>query len=224
MSETARVQSVPALQDFRASYLMFCEDIKDALTAANSEGQRMLDHVLREQLPRWQRAVRDRQEDVTQAKNALMRKQIVKTADGRTPDCLEEKKALRIAQERQREAEEKVKNCKQWGGHLLPRALDEFTGPSRQLAALVEGDPPSAVVFLDRILNALDAYIHLAPPSIGAAAPIGSSVTPAAPMKTAATTVEPQAQPKATAEASSPAMADAEPAPAPADKPLQPNK
>jgi hypothetical protein len=178
MSESAHITSLEALRDFRAAFLIFCEEVKDALTATDQEGKKLLDRIQRDYQSQWQRAIRDREEEVSQAKSALFRKQIVKNVDGRTPDCLEEKKAVRKAEARLEEAKEKLKNCKQWGGHLLPRALDEFAGPSRQLAALVEGEPPHAALLLDKVLDSLDAYLHLDPGiSMGPPITAGSSTS-----------------------------------------------
>jgi hypothetical protein len=165
MSQSAQVTSVEAVRDFRGSLLVFCEEVRQALAAIQLEAHHTIEWLLRDQLSRWQRAMRDRHEEVVQAKAELSRKQISKTVGGQRPDCAEEVKAVRRAQERLREAEEKVASCKQWGGHLLPRALDEFRGPAQQLAGLVQGQPPHMVAFLESALAHLDSYVQrVAPP------------------------------------------------------------
>lgn len=177
MSESARVTSIDAVKDFQAALATFCEDAQEALGAVDMEASRLLDWVQHEQLNYWQRAVRDRYDDLAQAKAELYRKQLGRLT-GEKVDCIEEEKAVRRAQWRLQEAEDKVDKCKQWG-RLLERAIDEYQAPSQQLAALVEGKPPRAVVLLHQIIGRLDAYVGLAPSSSGS--------TPAAPPAPAAT-------------------------------------
>src|SRR5262249_15450515 len=155
-----QVTSVEAVREFRGSLLVFCDEVRQALAAVEQAARHTIEWLLRDQLGRWQRAVRDRYEDVVQAKAELSRKQISKTSGGQRPDCTEEIKLVRRAQERLREAEEKVAACKQWGGQLLPRAVDEYRGPARQLAGLVEGQPPQVVAVVDNILALLDSYVQ----------------------------------------------------------------
>jgi hypothetical protein len=61
------------------------------------------------------------------------------------------------------EAEEKLECCRKWG-RLLQRALEDYQAPAHQLAALVEGQPPRSVVFLDQVIATLDLYLTLTPP------------------------------------------------------------
>jgi hypothetical protein len=163
MGQAARVTSFQAIQDFKAVLCGFCEEVKEALGTIDMEVRRMLDWLEHDQAHYWQAEVRRRQEEVTQAKADLFRKQLNRLS-GEIPDCLEEKDALQIAQRRFDEAEEKIEKCRQWSGRQLPRAIDEYEGPARQLAGMVEGDPPAIVAYLDRVLAALDAYVEVAPP------------------------------------------------------------
>jgi hypothetical protein len=164
MSEAARVTSFQAIQDFKAVLCGFCDETKEALGTIDMEVRRMLAWLEHDQAHYWQNQVRLRQEEVTQAKADLFRKQLSRFS-GEIPDCLEEKKALRLAESRLAVAEEKVEKCRQWAGRLLPRAIDEYEGPARQLAGMVEGEPPGIVAYLNRVLTALDSYLEVAPPS-----------------------------------------------------------
>jgi hypothetical protein len=166
----ARVTSIEAVREFKASLQIYCEHAKDALSSVEMESRRMLDWIGREQLGYWQRAVRARQDEVSQAKADLFRKRLP-AAHGDQPDCIEEKKAVRVAQMRLEEAEEKVEKCREWA-RQLPRAIEEYTGFAHQLAAMVEGDFPTPVAHLDKIIASLHAYTDLI-------APAGSSARPA---------------------------------------------
>lgn len=161
---SARVRSIEAVREFRAAFLTFCERAQEALCSIDLEGQRTLNWILRDQTSRWQRAIRDRQGELAQAKAALFRRELTKIS-GSHPDLMEEKKAVRRAQERLQEAETKLKKCKEWGQTLLPRALGEFAGPARKLAEQVGGDNPPAAIFLERVLASLEAYTEVRPPT-----------------------------------------------------------
>ncbi len=173
MSQSARVTSFQAIQDFKAVLCGFCEETKEALGTIDMEVRRMLDWLGHDQAHYWQNQVRCLQEEVTQAKADLFRKQLTRLS-GEIPDCLEEKKALRVAERRLEVAEEKVEKCRQWFGRLLPRAIDEYEGPARQLAGMVEGDPPAIVAYLDRVLTTLDAYVEVVPPAETTSPPVAS--------------------------------------------------
>jgi hypothetical protein len=178
MASSARVTSVQAVADFRAALLAFCQEAKEVLASIEMENRRMTDWVERDRLSYWQREIRNRQEEVSQAKADLFRKQITRIS-GQHPDFIEERDALRLATYRLEEAEEKVQLCRRWGGRQLPRAIDEFQGPGRQLAGMVEGNPPGIVLFLDRVIRSLEAYLDLeAPPARDASAADSEAPSP----------------------------------------------
>jgi hypothetical protein len=160
MATSARVTSVQAISDFRVALVHFCQEAKEVLASIEMEIRRMSDWVERDRLSYWQREIRDCQEEVAQAKADLFRKQITRIS-GQKADFLEERDALRRATYRLEEAEEKMERCRVWAGRQLPRAIDEFQGPGRQLAALVEGNPPANVIFLDRVIRSLEVYLEV---------------------------------------------------------------
>ncbi len=160
MATSARVTSVQPITDFKAALLGFCQEAKEVLASIDMEIRRMSDWVERDRLSFWQRETRNRQEELSQAKADLFRKQITRIS-GQNPDFLEERDALRKATYRLEEAEEKVQLCRRWGGRQLPRAVDEYQGPGRQLGAMVEGNPPGIAILLDRVLRSLEAYLEL---------------------------------------------------------------
>src|SRR4051812_12480026 len=112
MSESARVTALAALEDFRAALCGFQVEGRQSIEAVAMEVRRAFDW-LAEQKESWQRAVRERGEDVVEAKNALERKKLFKLWD-RPPDTTEEEEALRRARHRLEEAEDKVEACRRW--------------------------------------------------------------------------------------------------------------
>jgi hypothetical protein len=174
MRPPARVTSIDLLRDWQAAVATFRTDALDALTTAGLDVRRTFDW-LDGQRRAWSKAVRDRYDEVTQAKSALARKQWVLPGQ-RQPDCTEEMKALRLAQRRLSEAEDKVALTKRWGP-ALERAVDEYEGPMRRLADLLEGDLPKAGGLIERLIADLEAYIALNAGSV--ASPPVSRTSPA---------------------------------------------
>src|SRR5262245_3577517 len=170
MRPPARVTSIDLLRDWQAAMATFRTDALDALTTAALDVRRSFDW-LESQRRAWDRAVRDRYDEVTQAKAALVRKQWVLPGQ-RQPDITEEIKALRLAQRRLAEAEDKVAVTKRWSP-ALQRAVEEYEGPMRRLADLLEGDLPKAGALIERLVADLEAYIALnagavkPPPELG---------------------------------------------------------
>jgi len=164
MASAARVTSVQAIADFKAALLSFCAEAKEVLATIEMEIRRTGDWVERDRLPYWQREIRNCNEEVAQAKADLFRKQLTRIS-GQNPDYLEEREALRIAHFRLEEAEEKARQCRRWASRQLPHAIDEYEGPARQLAGIVEGNPPEMVILLNRVIGSLHAYLELEAPA-----------------------------------------------------------
>jgi hypothetical protein len=162
MSEAAHVTAVSAIIEFRGALGTFHLEAREGLSAAGMEIRRAFDW-LEERRQHWQRAVRDREEEVAQAKADLARRKLFKLFD-RPPDCTEQEEALRLAKHRLAEAEAKAENCRRWLP-ALKRAVEEYDGPIRRLEGLVEGDLPKAVALLERLVAALESYTMLAPPT-----------------------------------------------------------
>jgi hypothetical protein len=158
MRPPARVTSIDLLRDWQAALATFRTDALDALTTASLDVRRWFDW-LDEHRRAWTSAVRDRYDEVTQAKAALARKQWVLPGE-REPDTTEEIKALRVAQRRLAEAEDKVSCTKRWNP-ALQRAVEEYEGPIRRLADLLEGDLPKAGSLIVRLVADLEAYVAL---------------------------------------------------------------
>jgi hypothetical protein len=171
MSESAHVESLDALKEFKAALVTFGVDAQEALAAAESQIQRVLDG-LEQQRKRWLAEVRQRQEELTRAKAALVQKRWGQK-DGRGPGITDAELAVRHAEQRLCEAEAKVETVKRWLLHL-PREIGEYQGPARRLGGWIDADLKIGVALLDRRLGALEAYLTPAspPPELeGAATP-----------------------------------------------------
>jgi hypothetical protein len=172
MARSAHVTSLAALAEFRANLGTFVEEGREALSANEMEIQRAFTW-LEEKFRYWKKELYDRQEAVVTAKQNLASRKMFKTF-GKPPDCTEQEKALRLAQRRLEEAEEKLANCKKWGP-LLRRHVDEYESQARCLAGMLEADMPRALTTLEEKIAALEAYVGMAPPEspgVGEAAPV----------------------------------------------------
>ena len=164
MQPPARVTSIDALRDFRAVLATFRSEAVDALGANDLDVRRAFDW-LAGQRHFWQAAVRELQDEVTHCKADLFRRQAVLPGE-RVPDCTQQIKALRLAQQKLEHAEERVKACRRWEP-LLQRAVDEYQGPARQLGGLLDGELPKSAALLDRLIASLEAYVAVAPKPAG---------------------------------------------------------
>ena len=167
MRTPARVTSVDALGDFRAALDAFRSDALDALTALDLEVRRSFDW-LADQRRFWQKTVRECQDAVTRARAELAQKQM--THPGmRQPDTTREEENLWLAKRRLQVAEEKLETTRRWEPKLQ-RAVDEYAGPVRHLANVVESDLPKATALMKKLIASLEAYLAQAPPSSGGSA------------------------------------------------------
>ena len=188
MSQSANITSLEGLEDFRVSLCAFGDDAKEALVTADMEAHRAV-NWLHEQLKYWQAMVTKCEHQVAEAKIVLNRKKISRFF-GHKPDTTQEEVDVRKALARVKEAEHKVERCRRWGPQLT-HALGEYAGPARQLGTALEVDLPRTVATLDRMIEALDAYVKLAVP----AAPSAATLTSSNEMTSAATRGEPSAAP-----------------------------
>jgi glycine cleavage system aminomethyltransferase T len=162
MSSGAKVYDLEALTRIREALCVFGADVREALTAADADIQRMIDW-LHEELKWWQKEVHRRQDLLGQARNALNHKKLERVF-GRKPDITEEEKAYRRAKARLEQAEDKVERIRK----AIPefqRAVMLYQGPARQLAAYLDTQMPRSLHWLDARSSALEEYVRLAPPS-----------------------------------------------------------
>jgi hypothetical protein len=199
MSQSANVTSIDSIKDFRASLCRFAEDTKNALGAMEMEIRRTSEWLLHDRPMYWQNEIKRRKESLSMAQSELFRRRL-QAGPGREVKDTEQKEAVRIAQRRLVEAEDKLERVKKWAP-VFQHAVSEYQARARPTGDMLESDVRLALELLDRMTNALDAYVTMAPPtSSGIDASVGS---------TAGTTPIASTTPPAAANSSSP-----EPAPA----------
>jgi hypothetical protein len=155
---SARVFSLDALVDLKATLCTFTSEAREALSAVEMEIRR--NQVwLDGQLAHWRDMVRRCEDEVFQARQELTRRRMMRIGD-RPPDTTEQEEALQLAQARLAHAEDKVETTRRWL-RVLPQAIIEYEGPARQLSGMLEADMPKADALLESKIVALEAYVQL---------------------------------------------------------------
>jgi hypothetical protein len=172
MSQGAKVKSIEMVREFRVAFSKFGSEVSQALASVDAEIGRMMDWLGHDQLRYWQHEVRRREDAVGEAKTDLSRCLIFKQADGSSPACTDQKKALEKAKRRLQEAEEKLAKVREWC-RVLEQEIAEYRGPAQQLSNVVEGELPGAYALLDRKIEILESYANL-----GSSAAADAGATP----------------------------------------------
>lgn len=173
MSNQAAVHSIEALKDLRVALALFSEDAMSALGAVEMEVRRTVQWLQHDRRMYWQDQIKRRREQVASAKAELFRRQLAKRPDS-SPSCTEQKEIHRRAEASLHEAEMRLAMVKKWDP-ALQQALFEYHGSIRRIKDLSSGDVPRAMLKLERMVDALEAYLRVAPPSgRGEASPLES--------------------------------------------------
>jgi hypothetical protein len=157
MNPSAQVYSIDLLKRLQAALARFGVDAGAALGVGDMEIRRV-HATLEERGKFWQQQVHRRQEEVSQARAALIHARALH--EGKKVGCIEQELALRKAQERLREAEGKVLTVRRWQRDL-PEILKDYEAPARSLSGFLETDLRQALVLLENKIAALEAYADL---------------------------------------------------------------
>ncbi len=153
---SANVRSTEAILAVRAAAVNLSEQIRLGLDEIDTELRRLLDWIEHERPGYWREQLRRSWDEVSQAKAELNRKLMYPVADER-PACVEQRKALRRAEDRQAYCEGKAERLRHWVRDLQ-HELDEYHGRTNALKQLADIQGPAAVSALDRVLTSLAEY------------------------------------------------------------------
>src|SRR5436309_8053866 len=177
MADSADVRSIDAVRDWHAALAAYGENLSEALAGVQMEIRRGFDW-LHEQLVLWQRAVRECEEEVVQAKAELSARKFPDWS-GRMPDTTVQEKNLRLAKARLEHAEDQVVKVRAWL-RRLPKMIEEvYDGPARRMVNFLEAELPPGLAGLDRRIAALESYAGTRPDY--APTPSASSIPTAPP-------------------------------------------
>jgi hypothetical protein len=180
MIQAADVRSIEEVRDLHAQMCKFRTDAQDALAAVELTIRRASDYLVDKQ-QFWQQAIRKCEDEVFQAKQELKQRQLPGW-DGRIPDCTVQEDNLKRAQGRLRYAQEKLEVVRRWMSKFPKSVAETYEGPSRHLAATLEGELPRGLAILERRIEALEKYIALTAPA--------AAHVPAASSQSAATAID----------------------------------
>jgi hypothetical protein len=163
MSSQASVHSIDALKDLRVALALYGEDTLGALGAVEAEVRRTLRWLQDERPVYWQEQIKRRRDQVSQARAEVFKKNLQKRPDY-VPPMSEQKENLRKAESSLQEAEKRLALVRKWQP-LFKQAVLEYHGSVQRLKDLAAGDIPRAVNVLTRMIDALESYLRVAPPS-----------------------------------------------------------
>ena len=165
MSDAAKVLDLDQLARFRAAVIKALEELRLAISEADSEVGRVRGWVERDQVLYWQLALRKAQEKVTTCKSALFRKQMITSSKDQKPSVVDEKKDLERAIARLHFCEQKMAATKRWAIQLSREEI-LFKAGMAPLAVVVERELPHAVIILKRMIEHIEAYMRLEAPDL----------------------------------------------------------
>ncbi len=157
----ADVRSIDALREWLIALSNYRSSAVEVQSGLELEIRRAFDW-LEDQVKRWKTAVKDCEEEVLQAKNALSGRKFTDST-GRMPDTTVQERDLRRAKARLEHAEEQVAKCRSWLLKLPKLVEENYTGAARRLRTILEADMPGAMAGLERKIAILDSYAELQP-------------------------------------------------------------
>lgn len=164
-----KVDSIDALRAFKVAIIKFIESANAAMGDAESDGSRTLNWLENEQRSYWQSQIRKRHDMVEKCKEAVRMKKLYKDSSGKPQSAVEEEKALRLAQQRFAEAEQKAMNVKR----SIPRLQKEiqmYAGGVQRFAGTVQQELPAAASKLEDLVRHLEEYVGFGPTESGSTA------------------------------------------------------
>jgi hypothetical protein len=179
MSSQATVHSIDDLTDFRVALALYGEETLGALGTVEAEVRRTVRWLEDERPVFWHEQIKRRREAVSLARGEVFRRNLQKRP-GYAPPMSEQKEALRKAEASLEDAEKRLAAVRKWQPRLRQAVL-EYHGAVQRLKDLAAADVPTAVNLLTRLVEALEAYLQVAPPSSTGLNPAPASVarTPA---------------------------------------------
>jgi hypothetical protein len=178
MSSQATVHSVEALKQFRAALALYADDTLAALGAVSAEVRRTVLWLEQNRPGYWHDQIKRRKELVSQARAEVFRKKLQKRPDY-VPPMSEQVENLRKAEASLQDAEKRLTLVRKWQPRLQHAVL-EYHASVQRLKDLAAADLPNAALLLGRIVEAIEAYLRVQPPS-GAGATEGLTMSRATP-------------------------------------------
>lgn len=173
----ANVRSVDAIRDFKVALIAFAEEARIALDSMEMEIRQTRNWLERDQFAYWKSQVKRGHEIVSEARTELHRRRLSQSNSDAISDS-DQKEALRQANRRLHEAEDKVERVKKWAP-VLEHATAEYHSQSQPLGDRLSGSLVASLGMLDRMIRAIDEYLAIEAPEAPVLAPAGAADPPA---------------------------------------------
>jgi predicted nucleic acid-binding Zn-ribbon protein len=156
MEQQAKVTSVDALENFRASLILFLSKAKPALEEVMHEVVRTRLWIENEQRSHWEREIKTRRRKLEQAQAELFSASISKIQKASAAQQM----AVQHAQRAVHAAEEKMRMLKKWNRELENRA-DPLVKQIEQLHGFLTSEMARASAFLAEAVKILQSYAEV---------------------------------------------------------------
>jgi hypothetical protein len=177
MSESARVSSIEALKQAKAAMLEFADAVTTALASVDADINRTGFWLTQNRPAHWKRQVRLREEAINAIKTDIMRKRIIAAPE--PASVVEEEKRLDRAKVMLGHAQARYEAVRRWGP-VWDREAMLYKTSTHSITEFLHRDVPQAVARIERMLDSLEQYTHLAPPTMDAPASPGTVEPPSA--------------------------------------------
>jgi vacuolar-type H+-ATPase subunit I/STV1 len=173
MPEAARITSVEAVEAFRADLLVYLEKARNVVDEVGEEVTRTRAWLQDDRGPHWAQQVKRRTIALQERQQELFSAQLGNFKHNIQGELV----AVRRAKQAVEEAEEKVKAVKRWLRDY-PIEVEPLARHADLLRHSLVSDMGKAVVLLSQIIETLDAYAAVKPPTVEAAPPAPTPETP----------------------------------------------
>jgi len=164
VSESAKVNSTEALKQAKAAMVEFSDAIVTSLASVDSDINRISSWLNQDRPAYWKRQVRHCEEEVIKIKTEIMRKRIIAAPE--PASVVDEEKKLDRMKIKLTQAQARLEAVKRWAPTWDREAMMYKTS-TRGLLEFLHADIPRAEGRLERMLDSLEAYSKVAPPTMG---------------------------------------------------------
>jgi len=160
MDSGANLRDTSTIMAAKAILVAASRGFATAIEEAQSDAERFGMWLDSEGPSHWERQRRLRTEKLNEDRSALARKQMQPTADGRPPSTIDERKTVARSEESVRRAEDCLRQLRKWSIEYQ-RVLALFRAGLGPLSTFVDQIVPSGIASLNRMAQAIDAYLAL---------------------------------------------------------------
>lgn len=158
MADRAQVESIEAIELFRAHLIVYVTKVRSLVEEVSAEVQRTRQWIQGEQHDYWTRQLRQRQKKLEQATSELMSARLSTFQEATAAQQM----AVRHARAAIEEAENKLRILRKWDRELENHA-EPLVRQTNALQHSLHTDMPQAIAHLEQLVQLLDAYRELVP-------------------------------------------------------------